>query len=186
MKKPVLVTSNSGKAREFQLLFEEAGLEIEIEPMKTVEIQADSLEEIAVFSSLQAYNLLKRPVIVEDAGLFVESLNGFPGPYSSYVYKTLGAEGLLKLVGEDRRAHFESVIAFYSREHGVKVFRGICRGRIAYEVRGTSGFGFDPIFIPENMNKTFAELGEVEKNKISHRGRAARKLVEWLKDLSNL
>ncbi len=181
--KTVLVSSNPGKAREFQQLFQQHGLELEVEPLRTVEIQADSLEEIAVFSCLQAYNILKKPVIVEDAGLFVEALNGFPGPYSAYVYRTIGVDGLLRLIaGRPRDARFESVIAFYGPQHGMRIFRGECRGRIADEPRGSSGFGFDPIFIPEGRDETFAEMGSSEKNVVSHRGRAVSKLIAWLQE----
>jgi len=122
-------------------------------------------------------------VFVEDAGLFIDALNGFPGPYSSYVYRTIGVEGVLKLVeGKSRGAAFVSVIALYHPGKGVRVFKGMCRGVIAQHPRGFSGFGFDPIFIPEGVGKTFAEMREDEKNKLSHRGEAARKLIEWLKN----
>ncbi|NOZ89276.1 MAG: RdgB/HAM1 family non-canonical purine NTP pyrophosphatase, partial [Crenarchaeota archaeon] len=128
-----------------------------------------------------AYALTGTPVAVEDAGLFVDALSGFPGPYSSYVYKTIGVHGILRLLEgeENRAARFVSVIA-YAGPWGVQLFRGEVKGSIAAEPRGSGGFGFDPIFIPEGADKTFAEMNIEEKNMYSHRARAARKLCSWL------
>ena len=183
----VVVTSNLGKAREFESIFSEYGLSFRIEPIKTPEIQAVDLRIIAEQSAIYAYEILREPVLVEDAGLFIDALNGFPGPFSSYVYKAIGIRGILKLMEdvEDRRARFLSVIAFYTPMiGGVKIFTGEVEGYIAREPRGSSGFGFDPIFIPaEGDGKTFAEQSVEEKNKLSHRARAARKFAEWMLSL---
>ena len=109
-------------------------------------------------------------------------MNGFPGPYSSYVYKTLGLNGILKLLDgiENRRAYFRAVAVLEHPVLGEQVFEGIVYGRIAHYPRGTGGFGFDPIFVPEGEEKTFAELPVSDKNKYSHRARAFRKLFEWI------
>ena len=183
----VVVTSNPGKAREFESIFSGYGLSFRIEPIKTPEIQAVDLRIIAEQSAIYAYDILREPVLVEDAGLFIDALNGFPGPFSSYVYKTIGIRGVLKLMEdvEDRRARFLSVIAFYTPMIGsVKIFTGEVEGYIAREPRGSGGFGFDPIFIPaEGDGKTFAEQSIEEKNKLSHRARAAREFAEWILSL---
>jgi len=180
----VVVTSNPGKAREFESIFSGYGLSFRIEPIKTPEIQAVDLRVIAEQSAIYAYDILREPVLVEDAGLFIDALNGFPGPFSSYVYRTIGIRGILKLMEnvEDRRARFLSVIAFYTPMiGGVKIFTGEVEGYIAREPRGSGGFGFDPIFIPaEGDGRTFAEQSIEEKNKLSHRARAARKFAEWM------
>lgn len=180
----VVVTSNPGKAREFEDLFSRYGLSFRVEPIKTPEIQAMDLRLIAEESALYAYDVLREPVMVEDAGLFIDALGGFPGPFSSYAYKTIGIRGILKLMEgvEDRRARFMSVIAFYTPMIGsVKTFAGEVEGHISYEPKGSGGFGFDPIFIPaEGGGKTFAELSTEEKNRFSHRARAARKFAEWI------
>ena len=183
----VVVTGNPGKAREFESIFSGYGLSFRIEPIKTPEIQAVDLRVIAEQSAIYAYDILREPVLVEDAGLFIDALNGFPGPFSSYVYRTIGIRGILKLMEnvEDRRARFLSVIAFYTPMiGGVKIFTGEVEGYIAREPCGSSGFGFDPIFIPaEGDGKTFAEQSVEEKNKLSHRARAARKFAEWMLSL---
>jgi len=183
----VVVTSNPGKAREFENIFSEYKLSFRIEPIKTPEIQAMDLRIIAEESAIYAYDILREPVLVEDAGLFINALNGFPGPFSSYAYKTIGVKGMLKLMEnvEDRRARFLSVIAFYTPMiGGVKIFTGEVEGYIAMEPRGSGGFGFDPIFIPaEGDGRTFAEQSIEEKNKLSHRARAAKKFAEWILSL---
>jgi len=184
----VLVTTNKGKASEFSQIFKEYGFNFRVEPMATPEIQEDDLRKIARYSVLYAYKVLREPVLVEDAGLFIKALNGFPGPYSSYVYKTIGVDGILKLMeGVVRRdARFESALAFYSPLTELKIFTGAVEGRISEEPKGRGGFGFDPIFIPDGSIKTFAEMSLEEKNRFSHRARAARKFAEWFKTLKTL
>jgi len=183
----VVVTSNKGKAKEFEEIFSEYGLRFRVEPMKTPELQAMDLKLIAKNSALYAYDVLREPVMVEDAGLFVNALKGFPGPFSSYVYKTIGINGILKLLEgvEDRRAKFVSVIAFYSPiTEPLRFFIGEVEGLISEKPRGSKGFGFDPIFIPaEGDGRTFGEMEVSEKNKFSHRARSARKFAEWIKDI---
>lgn len=175
-----VVTSNPGKFREIKLILSDVA-DVRQLSVNKVEIQSDRLEEVALYSALNAYLVSRKPLIVEDAGLFIKALNGFPGVYSSYVYKTLGVNGILKLMEgiSDRSAYFKSVVV-YVDERGAKTFTGIVNGVIAYEARGLGGFGFDPIFIPEGYNRTFAEMSIEEKCKISHRARALQELKKWL------
>jgi XTP/dITP diphosphohydrolase len=153
--------------------------------VKSLEIQCDNLQEIAKSSVVDAFETSHLPIIVEDAGLFVDALNGFPGPYAAYAYKTLGNEGLLKLMEHIRRreAHFESVVAYMSRDLKCpRCFSGRVDGNIAHEERRATkntGFGFDPIFKPAKCRRTFAEMSVTEKNKLSHRARAFRKFAEY-------
>ncbi|MEN2974862.1 MAG: XTP/dITP diphosphatase [Candidatus Caldarchaeales archaeon] len=185
----VLVTTNKGKIEEFQTIFREYNLKYRVDLLKTREVQSDDLKEIAAESALYAYSILREPVLVEDSGLFITSLNGFPGPYSSYIYRTLGVRGILKLMEDvkDRSAVFLSVIAFYSPYTELKVFSGEVGGMISSEPRGARWFGFDPIFIPdEGDGETYAEMDIIKKNKISHRGRSARAFAEWLSTLTSL
>jgi XTP/dITP diphosphohydrolase len=179
----LFITSNTHKYIEVAKVLENCNPRIRIVQSNAskVEVQSDSLLDVASYAAMTAYLNLGRPLIVEDAGLFIGALNGFPGPYSSYVFKTIGIEGVLKLMkGVKRReAYFESVIALAYSE-GVEVFRGRVYGRIASEPRGSKGFGFDPIFIPRGSSKTFGEMDVEEKNRVSHRARAAIKLCRRL------
>jgi len=130
------------------------------------------------------------PIFVEDAGLFVEALKGFPGPYAAYVYHTIGNQGILKLMAdtENRGANFQSVISYCDSENSVDPvsFYGEIKGEITPAQRteqGKSGFGFDPIFQPEGSSRTFAEMTVEEKNGYSHRAAAIRRFAEWYKTL---
>jgi len=176
-----MATGNRHKYREARRVLSELGVELRLLEVERVEIQADDLAEIAVYSAEQTA-AGDRPIVVEDAGLFIDHYGGFPGPYSSYALRTIGLRGVLKLmdgVGE-REASFQSAVAF---RHGdeIRCFRGVVRGRIARSIRGTGGFGYDPIFIPdEGDGRTFGEMTSEEKNALSHRARAFRSLGEWL------
>ncbi|MEM3726149.1 MAG: XTP/dITP diphosphatase [Candidatus Bathyarchaeia archaeon] len=176
-------TNNINKFNEARKVLAEYKIAVGMLRVKAYEIQSDDLEEIAKASAQQAFEKCHLPIIVEDAGLFVEALNGFPGPYASFVYKTIGNEGLLKLMEnvKNRQAKFQSVIAYLSAElKSPLCFKGEVMGEITTEMRkGSSGFGFDPIFKPENSEKTFSEMGIAEKNVFSHRAKALRKFAEW-------
>ena len=143
----------------------------------------EDLEYIAVSSAILIYSITRKPIIVEDAGLFIKALNGFPGPFSNYVFKTIGINGILKLMNgiNLRDATFKSVMVYYDGR-SMLVSRGECKGFIAYCARGNKGFGFDPIFIPEGETRTFAEMEVYEKNRLSHRGKAARNLALQIRE----
>jgi XTP/dITP diphosphohydrolase len=154
--------------------------------VKNLEIQSDSLMEIAQTSVIDAFNRCHLPLIVEDAGLFVDALKGFPGPYAAYTYKTISNPGLMKLMEnvENRKATFRSAIAYYDEQSQLVCFEGESAGRISKDERwgaGKSGFGFDPIFEPSGRRKTFAEMALEKKNQVSHRANAIRKFAEWYK-----
>ncbi len=155
--------------------------------VKAVEIQSDSLEQIAKASAIDAFNRCHLPIIVEDAGLFVTALKDFPGPYAAYVYKTISNPGLLKLMNgvKNRKATFRSVIAYYGGQDKPICFEGEAAGTIAQdEIWGklNTGFGFDPIFQPVGSEKTFAEMTIEEKICFSHRAKAIRKFAQWYKE----
>ncbi len=179
------VTKNKGKYREVSELAKEYGIYVKMLGIEKLEIQSDDIREIALFSARWVINKIGKdiPIVVEDAGLFINALNGFPGPYSSYVYKTLGVDGILKLLNgiENRYAYFKAVAVLEHPELGEHVFEGVVYGKIVYEPRGYGGFGFDPIFMPEGIERTFAELSPLEKNRFSHRARAFRSLFEWIR-----
>ncbi|MEM3663057.1 MAG: XTP/dITP diphosphatase [Candidatus Jordarchaeales archaeon] len=184
VKHVLFATSNRHKLQEAEIVFLEYGLSVEQWDVKRLEVQSESLEEIARISLawLMREANPRCPFFVEDAGLFIEALNGFPGPYSSYVFSKIGNEGVLKLMDgvDNRRAVFVSVVAFTDGKE-MLVFKGQASGFISHAVKGERGFGFDPIFIPEEGDgRSFAELDVREKNKLSHRARALRKLAEWL------
>jgi len=176
------VTGNEGKFREVSALASKFGIEIRQSRIPYLEIQAEDLSDIAKVGVQQAFGILKAPCFVEDSGLFISSLRGFPGPYSKYVFLTIGNRGVLKLMQgvEDRRAVFRSCVGYCGRDGKPLTFEGRAEGRISTEERGTGGFGFDPIFIPdEGDGRTFAEMSVEEKNRLSHRGKAIEGFFRW-------
>lgn len=175
-----MATGNHHKYEEAREVLAELGVELEHFQVERVEIQADDLADIAAYSLEQIWED-GRPMVVEDAGLFIDHYGGFPGPYSSYVLVKVGLPGVMKLMEDvkDRTASFQSVVAY---RHGdtKRCIRGIVNGKIAYSIRGTGGFGYDPIFIPdEGDGRTFGEMANDEKNTLSHRARAFRSFGEW-------
>lgn len=178
------VTSNKHKFNEAQSILTQAGIVIEQYPHRPREIQSDSIEEIAQNNCERVRKEVHRPIIVEDAGMFIHHLKGFPGPYSSYVLRTIGNQGILKLMKDvnNRAAIFRSAVAFATPSQPCIIFLGETHGHISQRTRGTH-WGFDPVFIPEEGDgSTYAELKEEEKNRLSHRAKALAKLVRWLKN----
>ena len=174
-------TSSDHKYEEAREVLAEYGVELERLSIERVEIQADDPELIAEYS-LRVLDV-DVPILIEDAGLYIDKYYGFPGPYSSYALRTIDNEGILKLMeGEtERGARYLSAVAFRDGDTSV-TFTGEVVGRIAEEMRGTNGFGYDPIFMPdEGDGRTFGEMSAAEKARISHRARAFRKLGEWLR-----
>ena len=170
----LFASSNKHKYEEAEKILAEFGIKLEFFQTDLIEIQSDSLSEIALKKVLDAYDKCKKPVIVEDDGLFINSLSGFPGPFSSYVFKTIGNNGILKLIGSNRSAQFRAVIAFCDSNKKPVFFESNVFGEISKNIQG-KGWGYDPIFVPENQNKTYAELAE--KNKLSHRYQSLKKFA---------
>jgi len=172
-----VVTGNKGKAAEVAAFFEGI-VEVTHTPFEAVEPQADSIADIARAKAEQAYAALGVPLIVDDTGLFIESLAGFPGPYAAYVQDTIGNGGILRAMEgfENRRAYFATAVA-YTDEEGITVFEGRVDGEITLSPRGTDGFGYDPIFAVGE--KTLAEMSLSEKNQVSHRARALEEFRKW-------
>jgi XTP/dITP diphosphohydrolase len=179
--KLLFVTGNKNKFIEAERILKEYGIIIDHFDLPHNEVRAESCEEVARHSLHSLHRHLDVPFFVEDAGLFIEALNGFPGTFSAWVFKKLGNEGILKLMEgkKNRNAVFKSAVAVFY--HGQsKIFSGEVKGKIALKEAGKEGFGFDPIFLPQGCKKTFAEN---EKLKLinSHRKNALDKMAGWLK-----
>ena len=181
------ISSNKHKYQEIKAIFEKNS-EIQVKHIQKHlnELQSDNLEKIAIFSLKTILNDSDtKYYFVEDSGLFIKSLNGFPGPYSSYIFKKLGNEGILKIMRniEVREAYFQSTIALKS-DTGFITFTGVIRGHISEKNTG-SGWGYDPIFIVDSeFPNTLGDLGK-EKDTISHRYHATRKLIKYLENDPN-
>ncbi|MGI0149696.1 MAG: XTP/dITP diphosphatase [Thermoplasmata archaeon] len=179
------VTTNEGKFREVAAILADAGVKLVHEDRSYPEIQTDRLEKVVRFAATVLDDQIKGDYLIDDSGFFLDAFAGFPGVYSSYVFKRLGCAGILKLLADARTrgATFETV--FLLRRGGThEVFHGECRGTVAPEVKGRGGFGFDPIFVPEGATRTFAEMTLSEKNRISHRAKAVAALLASLRDFA--
>jgi XTP/dITP diphosphohydrolase len=211
------LTSNAGKLKEATHHLQPLGYTVRllnVDEGAIVEPQVDTLEEVAQSKITQALNHLPEGeqsedmVLVEDAGLFIDALNGFPGVFSAYTLDTIGCSGVLRLLNhlqsEDtiqcaqlRSAEFQAVAALWMNGQ-ILYGNGICPGWIALESSGDDGFGFDPVFIPNDLDefgeplpsgtygeksahgKTFGAMPIEEKQAYSHRSRALNDLLRQL------
>ncbi|MBY9007933.1 MAG: RdgB/HAM1 family non-canonical purine NTP pyrophosphatase [Candidatus Lokiarchaeota archaeon] len=188
-KKLYFITGNTHKFNEIYKVIESENLGYKLEQLdiNPIEIQSDNPKDVALFKLKSIKKDLNSSYFIEDAGFFVDyPLNGFPGIYSSYIFKTLGNKGILDLISnfDSTHAHFSSIIALYYEPLDKEfLFEGIIEGKLSPIIKGSNGFGYDPIFLPNKYpEKTFAELKMNEKNKISHRGIAIKKLINFLKE----
>lgn len=174
----IIVTSNKGKYREYKEMLG-GQFNLKLLQMKYPEEQLDSIEKVAERSVYYLSGIVNDDFFIDDSGLFIEALKGFPGVYSSYVNKTLGNEGILKLMKgiSNRRAEFRTCIAYYDGK--LNMFTGRVEGTISDVMRGVNGFGFDPIFIPARHKLTYAEMTLGEKNSLSHRYKATKAFLKF-------
>lgn len=192
-KKLVFATNNAHKLDEIRAIL---GDRVEVLSLKDIHCEADipetadTLEGNAALKAEYIYENYGLDCFADDTGLEVEALGGAPGVYSA---RYAGGEGhdseanmkklLVELEGKtNRKAQFRTAICLIEggTEH-LYLFEGVVKGEIIEKKRGCSGFGYDPVFVPEGYTETFAEMGNEEKNKISHRARATQKLCDYLK-----
>lgn len=189
-KKLVFATNNAHKLEEIRAIL---GDKVEILSLKDIHCEADipetadTLEGNAKLKAEYIHAHYGLDCFADDTGLEVEALGGAPGVYSA---RYAGGDGhdseanMKKLLAEldgkaNRKAQFRTVICLMEGEE-IHLFEGIVKGEIIREKRGASGFGYDPVFVPEGHTETFAEMGAEEKNKISHRARAVQRLCDFL------
>ena len=177
------VTGNAHKLAEAAALLSPCGITVRQADLGYPEVQADSLEEVALAGIAWCMEKLKKPCLLEDAGLFIKALGGFPGPYSRYVHETIGNAGIIRLMegAQDRSAVFRSVIAYHDGTEP-HLFIGETLGHISTRLEGTRGFGYDPLFVPTGYDLTFGQMEQQEKNAVSHRGKSLRAVVSFLSE----
>jgi XTP/dITP diphosphohydrolase len=193
----LLATNNPGKAQEIRAILNLPGLELvtprelgkEFNPLEG----GATFEENARIKAQSAFAQFGIPALADDSGLEVDALDGLPGIHSarflgeSSDYQKKYREVLRRMTGapEPRRtARFRCCAALVESGESVRLFLGVCEGKIALEPRGTGGFGYDPVFVPDGYAVTFAELPSEIKNRISHRARAFAQVREYLRELT--
>jgi non-canonical purine NTP pyrophosphatase (RdgB/HAM1 family) len=174
----VFVTSNNNKWLEAQRIL---GFAIERVELDLEELQAESVGAVALAKATAAYQRLGRPVIVEDAGVELVGLGGFPGPFIKYWEKLGGLESICRAADglADRRVRAVCALGFCSGS-GSEVVEGAVEGLLALQPRGNNGFGWDAIFVPKGEGRTFGEMTAAEKDARSHRRKAWELLRERL------
>lgn len=194
MKTLVLASRNKHKIKELRATLRDIGIELkstyDFPELQEVEEDKPTLEGNAIKKARYVHEATGLSSLSDDTGLEVDALDGRPGVYSAR-YAGEGAsyqDNVDKLLAElagvdlkDRGAQFRTVVALVTNT-GTHTFEGICRGVILEGSRGEKGFGYDPVFQPEGHTETFAEMDAELKNRISHRGKAIQKLLDWLKE----
>jgi non-canonical purine NTP pyrophosphatase (RdgB/HAM1 family) len=192
MRKILIATANPGKAREFQEMIGQRWKVLTLKDLPVVpEIVEDgeTFEANALIKANALVPYFAGPILADDSGLEVDALGGAPGVFSARYAGEQGNDAAnnakllreMESVPDGRRgAQFHCVLAWVEEGRVRGTFGGICRGTIRREPRGKNGFGYDPLFVPEGLDQTMAELDPEQKHALSHRGKAMRKAVEEL------
>lgn len=176
------VTSNPNKVREAEAILQKKLNKISLD---IPEIQTLEAEEVVKDKAKKAYQKIKKPVLVEDTAFHIHSLNNFPGALIKWALQTLKNDGICNLpLNNKRKATVKTCFCLYNGKK-FHIFQGQLSGKVARKPRGTTNFGWDPIFIPQGQKKTFAEMTSEQKNKISMRCLALKKLKKFLEKIKN-
>ncbi len=182
----VLATSNEHKVKEMNFIVKDSGINF-ILPPKGFDPEENGLtfEENSLIKAKSAWEISHTWTLADDSGLCIEALNGAPGIYSARYAETpqKRIDRVLKeLEGcKNRKAEFNCAMTLINPKGEVEfAYKGVCEGSIVTKQRGINGFGYDPIFLLKNSDKTMAELSENEKNKLSHRAKALEKVLEYI------
>lgn len=194
MKKRIFyATTNAGKFDEIKRYAKwndstcsrhESSIEFKQFDQDLPEIQSINQEAIAIDKAEQAWKLLKEPVLVDDAGIYFDHYNEFPGTLSKFIFRGLGFEGLLKLVEDDNRSTMRLYMIYKENEDEHHIFEGICKGKIVRPENFDShpALPYDAIFKPDGSDKVLGQLrGTPEEKKYAHRLDALQKFLKWFK-----
>jgi len=171
-------TGNPEKVKEAQAIL---GIPIKIAELELDEIQDIDIEKVASRKVQEAFNILKKPVFIDDVGVYIEAWNGFPGPFAKFLQEAGGCAQILRMLENEKNRNvlIKSLVAFCDGKK-IHIFTGELHGKIAFDARGKTGWGFDPIIIPDGQGQTYAEMGEEKKNSLSHRRLALDKFKKFL------
>ena len=174
----LFITGNKKKVEEVRAI---TGLNVIAKNLDILEIQSLDVEEVAKAKALSAFQAVGQPVIVDDTGMSIDALGGLPGALVAWFLDSLQPAGILRLmVNEKNRKASVSTCIAYADETGVFAFTGTIYGTVTDYLKGENGFGYDPIFIPDGHDKTYAEMTADEKNEISMRKIALLKLKKFI------
>lgn len=183
MKKILFITQNKFKVKEIEAVLKKYDISLEQEAIGYEEDKEASMEEVCIKASKELAKQFNRPVIVEDTGLFFEAYNNFPGALPKFVFNGIGFKGIFKLLeNENRNAYFKTVIGYCEPGKEPVTFEGEMRGKILDKIvePDTEDMPFNHIFLPDCCDKAMIEIDLEKRNSFSQRGRAAKKLGEYL------
>jgi len=182
-KEIFFITSNQSKLAEANNIAKDYNVKIVGKEIKLPELMIPSEEEIIIEKANYAFEKIKKPLIVDDAGIYFEAYQNFPGAFTKFIIKFLSFDGIFKLLeGKNRKAYFQCIIGFMDKNLDQPLlFKGICRGKIAEKVSEVfdPNFEFNSIFIPEGETRTLSEIPIEGRKKYSHRIRALEKFLRW-------
>ncbi|MCI5746146.1 MAG: RdgB/HAM1 family non-canonical purine NTP pyrophosphatase [Erysipelotrichaceae bacterium] len=187
----IIASNNLHKVSEYKEILCPLGFNVFSLKDENIECEiaetGSTFKENSLIKALEIAKYTNKIILADDSGLILEAFPNILGVYSHRFMPTLSYKGkceeVLKLLkNKNRGAYFTCVITLINFKDKPLFFEGICKGHIGYDYVGDNGFGYDPIFIPNGYDKTMAMLTSIEKNKISHRGIACEKLIEYLKD----
>lgn len=176
------VTSNVHKVDEVRPLFARKNIELDWKAFEIAEPALECLSDIAAYKAREAFFRVREPVLVEDTGIFFRAYDNFPGPLPKRMFQALGFKGLLKLLENDRRAYFETRMVFFDGKR-LHESTGRWHGTIVRKVssrNARNAFPYERIFVPKGQKECVSALRVEEKNRASHRAKAARKMAAWL------
>lgn len=189
MNEIIIATHNNGKLKEFEEIFKKYNIKCislsDLNFNEEIIEDGDTFKENALIKAKTIFDKFNKPVISDDSGLCIKALNNEPGIFSAR-YMNLDSfdekmDYILSKLTEQRSAFFNCTICLYNKE-GYNFFEGILEGQISVDKNGQNGFGYDPIFIPNGYNETLACLNSDVKNKISHRAKGIKKLMEYFNE----
>ena len=174
----IVVTTSADKLVEINEIL---GTNHKVSKLEIPEIQSLNIDEVITAKAKEAYKRIKKPVLVEDISFEIKALKGLPGSFIKFFLHTLGTEGTVKLVGKSKTdTTVTAAVAIYDGKN-LEIFKGKVTGTLSAKNKGTSGFGFDKVFIPKGYKHTYAQMPPSLKNEISHRAKALRKAKTYLK-----
>ncbi len=180
MKEICFVSRNENKVKEVSETLKDRKIRIVRKNLELEEIQDKDVAKVAKSKAEDAFALLERPVLVEDTGLYIEAMNGYPGSMIKHFFESIGLQGIVDFLrGKGRKATAVTAFAYCDSAGRIRVFEGRIEGSISDKLRGKTDFNWDKIFIPRGREETYAEMGLPEKVKISQRTKALEAFHEW-------
>jgi len=177
------ITGNKSKFKEAKEIMKNLDITLEQKDLSVSETKSLDQEKVILGKAREAFEKMKKPLIIDDVGIYFEEYNKFPGTFTKFLFEAIGFDGIEKLLaGKNRNAHFK-ILLCYKDEKSEKIFEGILKGKIIENTKSLANkdWQYDNIFVPENFNVSLSEVPLEERAKFSHRKKAFDKLIDWLK-----